>query len=271
VTILGDSSLEENETFSVVLSNAPGAFIGATGIGTILDDDTPCFSIDDVAVLEPATGTISAVFTVTLSHPTAATVSFATKGFSATAGDDYAATSGVLTFSAATPTQTISVPVNADAVAEGIEWFYVYLSDSSGPRLVRSWGVGSIADPGFYTLWPCRLVDTRVAGEGAPALTAGVDRVFALGNKCGLPWTPTTTPTTAVSLNVTVTGTTGNGNLRLWQAGTPMPTVSAINWSNGQTRANNAIIPLSATGQVAVRAQGSGVVDVILDVNGFFE
>ena len=50
-----------------------------------------------------------------------------------------------------------------------------------------------------------------------------------------------------------------------------MPTVSAINWSTGQTRANNAIIPLSAVGQVAVRAQGSGVVDVILDVNGFFE
>ena len=251
-----------------MLSNPSGATIlDGTGRGTINDDDYATgFSIGDVAVVEPTTGSTSAVFIVTLDPASAATVSFTTVDGTATAGDDYTATSGVLTFSAATPTQTISVPVNADAVAEGIEAFSVILSGPSGWGLVRSVGTGSIADRGFYTLSPCRLVDTRVAGQGAPALTAGVDRVIALGAKCGLPATAA-----AVSLNVTVTGTIGNGNLRLWQAGTPMPTVSAINWSNGQTRANNAIIPLSATGQVAVRAQGSGVVDVILDVNGFFE
>ena len=267
VAILGDSSNEANETFSVVLSNPSGATIlDGTGIGTIINDDAAGFSIDDVAVLEPAAGTTAAVFTVTLSPASAATVSFTTVDGTATASGDYAATSGVLTFSAVTPTQTVSVPVNADAVAEGIETFSVSLSGSSGPALVRSLGTGSISDLGFYTVSPCRLVDTRVAGQGAPALTAGVDRVFALGTKCGLPSTAT-----AVSFNITVTGTTGGGNLRLWKAGTPMPLVSAINWSAGQTRANNAIIPLSSVGQVAVRAQGSGVVDVILDVNGFFE
>ena len=267
VTLLGDSVNEANETLSVVLSNPSGATIlDGTGIATILNDDVAGVSIDDVAVLEPETGPTAAVFTVTLSPASAATVSFTTADGTATASDDYATTSGVLTFSAATPTQTVSVPVNADAVAEGLETFSVILSAAPGAALVRSVGTGSIADRGFYTIAPCRLVDTRVAGQGAPAITAGGDRVFALGAKCGLPSTAT-----AVSLNVTVTGTTGNGNLRLWQAGTPMPTASAINWSTGQTRANNAIVPLSAVGQVAVRAQGSGVVDVILDVNGFFE
>ena len=268
VTILGDSSLEDERDLLGRVEQP----LGRDHPGQHGDRHhrrrrrTPGFSIDDVAVLEPATGTTNAVFTVTLSPASAATVSFTTVDGTATAGDDYAATSGVLTFSAATPTQTISVPVNADAVAEGLETFSVSLSGSSGPALVRPLGTGSISDLGFYTLSPCRLVDTRVAGQGAPALTAGVDRVFALGSKCGLPSTAT-----AVSFNVTVTGTTGTGNLRLWKAGTPMPTVSAVNWSTGQTRANNAIIPLSAVGQVAVRAQGSGVVDVILDANGFFE
>jgi len=142
----------------------------------------------------------------------------------------------------------------------------VSLSGSSGPALVRPLGTGSISDVGFYTIAPCRLVDTRAAGQGAPALAVGVDRVFALGSKCGLPATAT-----AVSFNITVARTTGAGNLRLWKAGTSMPTVSALNWSAGQSRANNAIIPLSSVGQVAVYAQGSGFVDVILDVNGFFE
>jgi hypothetical protein len=268
VTILGDAVNEGNETFGVALLTAVGAVIlDNTGVGTINNDDSAGFSIDDVAVVEPAAGTTTAVFTVTLAPPAAATVNFATADGTATAGGDYVMTNGTLVFTAGTPTQTVSVTVNADALAEGLETFLVNLSSSSGPALVRAQGTGRISDRGFYTIAPCRLVDTRLAGQGAPALAVNVDRVFALGNRCGLPATAT-----AVSLNLAVTGTTGNGNLRLWKAGTAMPTVSAINWSAGQTRANNAIVPLSASGQAAVRAQGgAGFVDLILDVNGYFQ
>ncbi len=124
--------------------------------------------------------------------------------------------------------------------------------------------------PGFYfTLPPCRVVDTRNATGvyGGPALVAGADRTFPLVGKCGLP-----SSAKAVSVNVTAVSPSVVGNLRLYPAGTPLPTVSTINYSGGQTRGNNAIVPLSALGHLAVRcSQASGTAHFILDVNGYFE
>jgi hypothetical protein len=124
--------------------------------------------------------------------------------------------------------------------------------------------------PGFYfTLAPCRVVDTRNATGvyGGPALDAGGDRTFPLFGRCGLP-----SSAKAVSVNVTVVSPSVVGNLRLYPAGTPLPTVSTLNYSGGQTRGNNAIVPLSALGELAVRcSQASGTAHFILDVNGYFE
>jgi hypothetical protein len=74
-----------------------------------------------------------------------------------------------------------------------------------------------------------------------------------------------------VSINVTVTSPTHVGDLRLYPAGSPLPLVSTINYSAGQTRANNAIAVLSAGGSLAVQCdQAAGSVDLIIDVNGYF-
>jgi hypothetical protein len=121
----------------------------------------------------------------------------------------------------------------------------------------------------FFTVTPCRLVDTRdLAGTfGAPALVAGADRVFSLYGRCGIP-----DGARAVSVNVTVTGPTATGGLRLYPAGTPMPLASAINYGPGQTRSNNAIVTLNSLGELAVRCtQTSGTTHLVLDVNGYFE
>ena len=73
-------------------------------------------------------------------------------------------------------------------------------------------------------------------------------------------------------MNVTVTEATAAGNLRLYPAGIPVPLVSAINYAPGATRANNAIVPLSELGELAVRcSQASGTAHFILDVNGYFQ
>ena len=72
---------------------------------------------------------------------------------------------------------------------------------------------------------------------------------------------------------MTVTQPTSAGNLRLYPGGTALPLVSAINYSPGQTRANNAVVALGAAGDLAVRcgqAAGSST-HLILDVNGYFE
>ena len=58
VTAIGDSVVEANEGFSVVLSNAVGATIaGGTGAGTITNDDVPTLSIGDTSVIEGNPGT----------------------------------------------------------------------------------------------------------------------------------------------------------------------------------------------------------------------
>jgi hypothetical protein len=122
---------------------------------------------------------------------------------------------------------------------------------------------------GLFTLAPCRVVDTRAADgpHGGPALSAGQDRTFTMADQCGIP--PTAT---ALAVNLTATGASAAGNLRLYPAGTVLPLVSSINYSPGQTRANNAIVSLSPSGAIAVRcAQGAGSVHFILDVSGYFE
>jgi hypothetical protein len=121
----------------------------------------------------------------------------------------------------------------------------------------------------YYTLTPCRLVDTRNAtGElGGPSLTGQGDRTFTLSGACAIP-----TTAKALAVNVTVTGATAAGNLRIHPPGLIGPT-STINYVEAQTRANNAVIALDAQGRVGVfcgQAAGTSV-DFILDVDGYFE
>ena len=94
----------------------------------------PTLSIDDVAVTEGQSGTVSATFTVTLS-PTSmgpVTVNFATAPGTATVASDYVAQSGTLTFAAGQSAKTVTVVVNGDTVAEPHETFFVNLSAASG-------------------------------------------------------------------------------------------------------------------------------------------
>jgi hypothetical protein len=117
---------------------------------------------------------------------------------------------------------------------------------------------------GFFTLTPCRAVDTRAAGG---AIAAGADRTFFLAGTCGIP-----ADATALSVNVTVTQPTATGDLRVFAAGTSPPSTSVINFRSGQTRANNAIVQVSTSGGVTVlNDQSSGTVQVIVDVNGYFK
>lgn len=123
----------------------------------------------------------------------------------------------------------------------------------------------------FYTLEPCRLVDTRGPDGplGGPALEPGPSiRTFALAGACGIP--PTAT---AISANVTVTRAASAGHLRVFAADGPVPATSTLNFQPGQTRANNATVPLSNDGlaRIAVRDDAPGTVHVIVDVSGYYE
>jgi hypothetical protein len=127
----------------------------------------------------------------------------------------------------------------------------------------------AVTTASFFTLAPCRLVDTRgSAGPlGGPALIAGVTRRFTATGHCGIPSTAK-----ALSVNVTTTQTIAAGDLRLFPVGIPMPATSAINYRAHQTRANNAVMQLGTDGDLQVFVdQPAGTVQLIVDVNGYFQ
>jgi hypothetical protein len=118
----------------------------------------------------------------------------------------------------------------------------------------------------FYTVTPCRALDTR-SSEGGPILAAGAARTLRLVGNCGIP-----SDAASVSMNVTATGATSAGHLRLYPAATPLAPNSSLNFSPGQTRANNAVSSLGAAGDLSIfSGQPSGSVHIIVDVNGYFQ
>jgi hypothetical protein len=121
----------------------------------------------------------------------------------------------------------------------------------------------------FYSVTPCRMVDTRNAAGplGGPALQSGAVRIFVVTGVCGVP-----TSAKALSVNLTVTQPTVAGYLSLLPGDQAVvPAVSAINYAAGQTRANNAIVQLATDGTGGLEVFSASSVHFILDVNGYFE
>lgn len=120
----------------------------------------------------------------------------------------------------------------------------------------------------FFTLPPCRLQDTREAGQGP--VHSGAAETWFVHAACGIPSTAR-----AVSVNVTIVAPTAGGFLTLFAGDQPAPQTSTINFRAGQVRANNAVIPLATNGEgtlgVLTSIGGPGSVHVVLDVNGYFE
>jgi len=115
----------------------------------------PSLSISDATVTEGNAGTVSAVFTVSLSAASAqpVTVAYATADGSAVAGTDYVAAGGTLTFAPGTLTQTVTVAVNGDTLPEGNETFFVNLSNPTNATTADAQGRGTIGnDDGSITV-----------------------------------------------------------------------------------------------------------------------
>ena len=107
----------------------------------------PSLTIGDVSITEGNSGSANAAFVVTLSPVNATqavTVNFTTANGTATSGIDYVAASGTLTFAPGTASQSISVAVLGDAVAETNETFFVNLSNATNAALGDPQAIGTI-------------------------------------------------------------------------------------------------------------------------------
>ena len=189
VTVSGDTIDELDETFVVNLSAPVNAVIATgQGIGTIVDNDpAPSLAINNATVPEGDTGTVNAVFTVTLSTASGktVTVNYATANGTATTPADYVASSGALTFAPGATSQTVTVAVAGDVFDEPNETFTVTLSGAVNATISDSQGVGTIndddptpcchrqrdGDRGELGHRQCRLY--RDAGTGQPSSRNG--------------------------------------------------------------------------------------------------
>ncbi len=135
VSITGENLVEISERFHLNLSNANGANIGdAQGIGTIANDDSTTASISGTNITEGNAGLSNAVFTVTLSSPSASdvTFNFTTRDGTAKAGSDFTAMSGSRTIPAGSLSLQISVPVVGDTLLSDDETFFLDLANIVG-------------------------------------------------------------------------------------------------------------------------------------------
>ncbi len=156
VYFIGDTIDEVDETFLILLSNPTNvSVLDDTGVITIDDDDGPNISISNAQVTEGHSGAINITFTVTLSAPSpqSVTVEFATGDDSATAGEDYEAAFGFVTFLAGETEKTITITVYGDTLIEGHETFLVTLSNAVDGIIVNDVGVATIFDDDYHMIY----------------------------------------------------------------------------------------------------------------------
>jgi len=169
VTLTNNTTAEPTEAFWLDLNAPVNATVQQRWTPAyIFDNDatagTPAIAVNSVVVDEMAR---TASFFVSLSRPSTGIVSvaFTTGDDTATAGSDYRAANGTLTFNPGEMVKTVVVEILNDTVAEGPEFFRLGLANPVGATLVGNPGIAEIAH-------------SDAPAVGAPMVTA---RMLAVG------------------------------------------------------------------------------------------
>jgi uncharacterized protein YhjY with autotransporter beta-barrel domain len=199
IPILDDTELEGDETVLVFLqsqSSSGGEPLQATL--TIIDDEEPSvlqFQVTDIRVRENA-GVAEAIVTRTGPAVGEVTVGYGTEPGTATAGQDYEATGGSLTWGDgdATP-RSILVSIQEGQIAPGGETFSIRLFEPLGPAVLGA------ASEAIVTINPLVAGDVEFANtplsvaENAGAAIVSVNRINGSDGVLSIPYY--TSPQTA--------------------------------------------------------------------------
>ena len=148
--ITNDTLDEVDETVILTLSTPTNAVVGTAPRTTltILDNDGPTVDVHPTST-RVREGVSTAVLTVTLSAPSVqpVTVAYASHDGTATAGRDYTAISGTLTFAPGEQNKELSLPITDDAVLlEADETVQVSLVTPTGATLGATTASVTIVD-----------------------------------------------------------------------------------------------------------------------------
>ncbi len=223
---------------------------GATGVCMTQQVTGPA-----VAAIRPNHGSIAGGTPVTISGSNFQSGATVTLGGVAATGVVVVNSGTITATTAAHTTGAVDVVVTSGGTPATLAASYFYAPAAAASR--------------FFTLPPCRVLDTRNAAGpyGAPALGSNLTRLFRLTGQCGIP-----SGAIAVSANLTVVPG-GAGVLSLYPGNAFPLGTSNVNFNPGQVRATNAMLELATNGVGTVGVlNGSGTAtQFLLDVNGYFQ
>jgi hypothetical protein len=128
-------------------------------------------------------------------------------------------------------------------------------------------------DSTFTGIKPTRLLDTRLGLGLSGAFVSGFPRTFGVaGDLGGSRGTIVPSSASAVTGNLTVTGSNSGGFVYLGPDWTTNPSSSTINFPSGDNRANGITVPLDSTGSLTAVFMGASgrSTQLVLDITGYF-
>lgn len=153
----------------------------------------------------------------------------------------------------------IQLPANGDVC--------VKVSNSPLGRLILDVTGYVVGDSGVGLISPERILDTRTGGYHVGDVTGRVEpgqtKTIQVAGKGSVP-----ADAVGVIANVTVTGVSGIGHLRMWASDVAMPNTSVLNYATGQDKANGQFVSLSADGKLSFASFMSST-NVIIDITGY--
>ncbi|WP_238707315.1 Calx-beta domain-containing protein [Microcystis aeruginosa] len=209
----------------------------ATTTWTAADWDKPFLTISNPTIVENNSGTNNLIFKVTLSTTSTQTitVNYATADDTATAGSDYTAKTGTLTFTPGQISQDIIISVNGDTAIEPDETFLINLSNPSNALITDNQGLGTITnDDGDNISVTLAVSPASVTEDGTTNL------VYT--------FTRTGVTTNALTVNYTVGGTaTLNTDYTQTGAASFTSTTGTVTFAAGSDTATVTIDPTTDT------------------------
>ena len=148
VELVNDDLAENEEQFSIILSNPQNATFAAAEVNaTIIDDDSPILTIQDGSITEGDLHEYTQMtFTLTVDWLFAnSSVDYELQSYGAIAGEDFQAQSGSLNFGDNLE-QYIIVDIYGDHTVESTEQFFLALISLQNLRTERLEAIGTIYD-----------------------------------------------------------------------------------------------------------------------------
>lgn len=139
----------------------------------------------------------------------------------------------------------------------------------TGPASDPSTAVTPTPVPGqtYTPIDPVRLVDTRSGLGLGGRLAAGVPGTFQVAGQMGIP-----DEATAITGNLTVTGSTSGWAIYLGPLALAAPTTSTLNFSAGEVTSNGFAVSLAGDGSLSATylSNAGNTTDMVIDVTGYY-